>query len=126
MANMFKVNRSKARTINDVDMLLMVEKGIRGGICHVIHRYAKANNKYMIVKIVYKDSIDNKDSNKGYILQVDIEYPKDLHDLHSDFPFFPERMKINKCSKLVCYLHDKNNYVVCIRALKHAFNHGLI
>ena len=126
MASMFKENRSKTRTINDVDMLLMVEKGIRGGTCHVIHRYTKANNKYMIVKILYKDSIDNKDSNKGYILQVDVEYPKNLHDLHSDFPFFPERMKINKCSKLVCCLHDKNNYVVGIRALKHAFNHGLI
>ena len=31
----------------DYDMLLMVEKGIRGGICHSIHRYAKANNRYM-------------------------------------------------------------------------------
>ena len=28
-------------------MLIMVEKGIRGGICHVIHRYAKASNRYM-------------------------------------------------------------------------------
>ena len=35
-------------------------------------------------------------------------------------------MKINKCSKLVCCLYDKNNYVVHIRALKHSLNHGLI
>ena len=67
-----------------------------------------------------------EDSNKGYILEVDVEYPKKLHDLHSDLPFLPKRMKINKCSKLVCCLYDKNNYVVHIAALKHALNHGLI
>ena len=43
----------------DVDMLLMVEKGIRGGICHAILRYAKANNKYM------KDY--NKDEEKSFL-----------------------------------------------------------
>ena len=37
----------KLELLIDVDTLLMVEKGIRGGICHVIHRYAKINNKYM-------------------------------------------------------------------------------
>ena len=66
------------------------------------------------------------DSYKGYILEVDIEYPKDLHDLHSDFPFLPEIMKINKYNKLVCNLYDKNNYVVHIRALKQALDHGII
>ena len=49
----------------------------------------------------------DEDSDKGHILEVDIEYPKDLHDLHTDSPFLPERMKINKCSKLVCNLYDK-------------------
>ena len=37
----------KLELLRDTNMLLMVEKGIRGGICHAIHRYAKANNKYM-------------------------------------------------------------------------------
>ena len=49
----------------------------------------------------------DEDSNKGYILEVDVEYPKDLHDLHSDLPFLSERMKIEKCNKLVCNLHNK-------------------
>ena len=40
MASLFKENRG-------AEMLLMTEKGIRGGICHAIHRYAKANYKYM-------------------------------------------------------------------------------
>ena len=42
--------------ITDVDLLLMVEKGIRGGICHSIHRYVKSNNRYM------KDHYENKES----------------------------------------------------------------
>ena len=46
--------------------------------------------------------------------------------LHSDLPFLPGRMKTNKCNKLVCNLYDKNNYVVHIRSLKQALNHGLI
>ena len=41
------------------------------------------------------------------IIEVDIEYPPKLHDLYSDLPFLPERMKINKCNKLVCTIHDK-------------------
>ena len=47
------------------------------------------------------------DSDKGYIFEVDGEYPKNLHDLNGDLPFSPERMKINKCSKLVCNLYHK-------------------
>ena len=60
----------------------------------------------------------DEDSDKGYILEVDVKYPNNLHDLHSDLPFLPEIMKINKCNKLVCDLYDKNNYVVHIRSLK--------
>ena len=56
-----------------------------------------------------KDWIKNydDDSDKGYILQVDLKYPKNLHDLHSDLPFLPERIKINKCNQLVCNIYDK-------------------
>ena len=75
-----------------------------------------------------EDFIKNydEDSDKGYILEVDVEYPESLHDLHSDLSFLPERMKINKCSKLVCNLYEKNNYFVHIRSLKQALDHGLI
>ena len=43
----------------------------------------------------------DESSDKGYILQVDVEYLKYLHDLHNDLPFLSERMKINKCNKLI-------------------------
>ena len=47
VASMSKKISVKLKLLTDYDMLLMVEEGIRGGICHVIHRYANANNKYM-------------------------------------------------------------------------------
>ena len=68
----------------------------------------------------------DKNSDKGYILEVDAEYPKSLHKLCSELPFLPERMKINKCTKLACTVRNKEKYVVHIRALKRALNHGLI
>ena len=64
--------------------------------------------------------------NKGYILKVDAEYPKNLLNLYKDLPFLAERKKIKKYNKLVCKIHDKENCVVHIRALKQALNHGLI
>ena len=67
----------------------------------------------------------NENSNKGYILEVDVNNPKKLHDLHSDLPLLPKRMKTDKCKKLVCNLHDKKKYVVHIKSLKQALNHGL-
>ena len=125
----------------------MVEEGIRGGICHAIHRHANANNKYMknydknkeSSYIQYLDGnnllgwamsqklpvngfkwtkdvteIDenfiknyDEDSDKGYIIEVGVKYLRKLHDLHSDLPFLPKRMKIDKCKKLVCYLRNK-------------------
>ena len=60
----------------------------------------------------------DEDSNKGFVFEVDVEHPKDLHNLHSDLPFLSERIKIKKYSKLVCNLYDKKEYVIHIRALK--------
>ena len=137
-----KKTNVKLELLTDYDMLLMVEEGIRGGICNLIHRYAKANNKYMknydknkeSSYIQYLDAnnlygwamsqklpshqntskIDEKfiknfdeDSDKGYIFEVDVKYPRRLNDLHSDLPFLPKRMKIDKCKKLVCNLRNK-------------------
>ena len=67
----------------------------------------------------------NKNRSKGYILEVDVDYPSKLHKLHRDMPFLPERMKIDKTKKLVCNLHDKKKYVVHISILKQALDHGL-
>ena len=161
-----KKTEVKLELLTDNDILLLVEKGIRGGICHAIHRYAKANNKYMknydekeeSSYIQYLDpnnlygwamsqklpvsgfkwekdilkfteefiKIYDEDSDKGYILEVDVEYPENLHDLRSNLPTSPERMKIDKCKKLVSHLYNKEKYVVHIRSLKQALNHGLI
>ena len=67
----------------------------------------------------------DEEGDVGYLLVVDIEYPKTLRMLHSDLPFLPEKIKINKCSKLICNVTDKKNYSIHIVALKQALNHGL-
>ena len=155
----------KLELITDVDMLIMIEKGIRGGICHSVYRHGKANNKYMKIYdknnessyIIYIDAnnlygyamskklpvdgfewvedlsiIDeyfiknyDEDSDEGYLIEADVEYTKELHTLHRDLRFLPERMGVNKCKKLICNLYDKKN-VDHISSLKQALNHGLI
>ena len=62
---------------------------------------------------------------KVIFFEVDVKYPKRLHELHSDLPFLSERMKVNKCKKLVCNLFNKKKYVAHINTLKQALNHGL-
>ena len=60
-------NKKKAEVelelLTDYDVLLMIEEGIRGGLCHAVHRYAKANNRYM------KDYNESKES--SYIQYLD-------------------------------------------------------
>ena len=158
-----KKTRVRLELLTNPDMLLMFERGIRGGITQAVHRYASANNKYM------GDLYDpNKESSylqyldtnnlygwmmsqplptskfkwvniepsqihtlatskiKGYLLEVDIRYPTELHDSHNDLPFMCERMEINGVKKLVPNLRDKKNYVIHIQALDQALRHGLV
>ena len=67
----------------------------------------------------------DENGNIGYFFEVDIDYPKELFDLHKDLPFLPESKKVNKVEKLICDIEDKKKYVIHIRALKQALNNGL-
>lgn len=73
-------------------------------------------------------TIVDDDSSKGYILEVDVEYPDKLHDLHKDLPFFPvhEKPPGSKNEKLLTTLHNKEKYIVHYQYLKQALKHGLI
>ena len=125
--------------------------------------YLDANNLYglsMIQKLPYRslkwedkiteDDIINYDNGRtGFILEVDLEYPKELHDLHNDYPLAPEVMNVKsnmlsekqveiyklingskepkdeKTKKLILNLNDKSKYVVHIRTLRFYLKHGL-
>ena len=151
----------KLELLTDIDMVLMFEKGLRGGISQAIHRYATANNKCMpnyhsqrlSSYLMYLDAnnlygcamskklplngflwskklnkytsdfikIYDENSSLGYLLVVDINYPKYLHKLHSDLPFLAIKQ-----NKLLTTLEDQKNYVIDTSALKQALNHGLV
>ena len=125
--------------------------------------YLDANNLYglcMIQKLPYRnlkwddkitedDIINYNNGRTGYMLEVDLEYPKELHDLHNDYPLAPEvknvkshllsekQVEIYKLingskepkdettKKLILNLNDKNKYVVHIRTLQFYLKHGL-
>jgi hypothetical protein len=145
-----KMTRVNLELLNDIDMLLMIENGIRGGISTISHRYGEANNKYMGDKydpnqsskfITYLDANnlygwamskplpthgfewmdESKLENwKNYscILEVDLEYPSDLHDLHNCYPLAPESIKVGNVEKLIPNLNNKTKYVVHYENLK--------
>ena len=77
---------------------------------------------------VSPDEIDELANHKdrGYLLEVDVAYPRELHDHHNDLPFMYGRMKINGVETLVPNLYYKKQYVIHIRALKQALDHGLV
>ena len=126
MASLFENDRSQLLT--DVDMHLLIEKGLRGGIYMISNRYAKTNNPYLpnfnshtpsnyIMYLdannlygwvmsqylpthgfCWTDSVDvtvvSDNADEGYILEVDLEYPTPIHDLHSDYPLAPESLTV--------------------------------
>ena len=137
---LLKHSEVKLELLTDPDMLLMFEKGIRGGVSMILNRLGQANNKFMEEK--FDSSRPSKfisylDANNLYgwammkplpvgdfewmspleleswekepcILEVDLEYPKELHDLHNDYPLAPERLKKGGVEKLIPNLSDKN------------------
>ena len=153
--------------LNDPDMLLMFEKGIRGGISMISNRYGKANNKYMsqgfnrnkLKKyLIYLDAnnlygcamsmklpthgfkwLTSEEMEKLFnnqvvqiwektpcILEVDLEYPENLHDLHNDYPFCPERVECkNRVKKLIPNLRDKTKYVIHYKNLIQCLRAGM-
>ena len=155
---MLKMTKINLELLSDVDKLLMIEKGIRGGISIISNRYGKANNKYMkdynkkeaSKYLMYVDAnnlygwamsqklpvhsfnwMTDKELNNLFkvqvvqfwektpcILEVDLEYPEELHDLHNDYPLCPERVECDKgVKKLIPNLRDKKNYVVHYKTL---------
>ena len=141
---LLKHSKVKLELLTDPDMLLMFEKGIRGGISMISNRHGRANNKYMKEK--FDSSQPSKfvpylDANNLYgwammkplpvgdfhwmtkdelwnwmdypcVLEVDLEYPEELHETHNDYPLAPERLKINKVEKLIPTLLKKEKYVL--------------
>ena len=62
----------------------------------------------------------------GYLLEVDVSYRKDLHDLHNDLPFMCIKMNVNGVENLIPNLYYKRKYIIHVRALKQALDHGLV
>lgn len=161
---MLKYTNVELELITDIDILLFIERGIRGGISQCNYRYSKANNKYMsnynpaeLDKYLIYFDVNNlygwamtqplpynniqwvnnfnqdfnwnvpDDSNVGFILEVDLDYPPNIHLEHEDLPFCPEHMipPGSKQSKLLTTLFPKNRYVIHYRNLKQALNFGL-
>ena len=161
---LLKKTEIKLDLLSDVNMILFIEGGIRGGFSMISNRYGKANNKCMKTydpseeskyityldannlygwgmsqKLPYKNFrwVKEKkfaglsplhieaDDDTGYILQVDLEYPKELHELHNDYPLAPENITINKINKFAPNLNNKTKYILHLRNLQIYLSLGL-
>ena len=68
----------------------------------------------------------NEESDEGYFLEVNVQYPQNVHNFYNDLPFLSKRMKIEQDEQLLANLHYKEEYVKHIRNLKQALNYGLV
>ena len=159
-----KQTGQELQLLHDYDMLMLFEKGIRGGITHISKRFAEANNKYMSdydpakpsTFIQYLDAnnlygcamsqkltthgfkwlkdltvekvikiLNQRVTNRGYIFEVDLEYPEKLWESHNDYPIAPERLKIDNTVKLVDNFYPKSHYVLQYQNLKQYLRLGM-
>lgn len=173
--------------LTDIDMHLMMERGVRGGVSTISTRYAKANNKYMCTdydetlpstylldldannlygwamgqplptegfKWMSQEAIQELaqelrdipvDNPKGYILEVDLDIPVELHDHFNQYVPAPEHIPVTEdmlspfnkmcqeklglkhtpCTKLIPNLHNKHKYVIHYRTLQCYLDLGL-
>ena len=121
---MLKMTKIELEKISDPDKYMFFEHGMRGGVSYINKRYSEAskdvnilyldmNNLYGCAMSQYLpiskfkwvkniDEIEQKlmrikgNSSTGYILEVDLECPKELHDMFNDYPLAPEKIKIRK------------------------------
>lgn len=69
--------------------------------------------------------LNQRNSNRGYIFEVDLEYPENRWELHNDYPHAPEKFKIDKTEKLIGNFYPKLNYVLHYKNLKQYLNLGM-
>ena len=135
---MLKITGVKLDYLRDKDMILMIEKGIRGGITETITRYwdkndnpnetllyFDANNLYGVAMSDnlpyggFEWGTENKISDRPAIYDVDLEYPKEIHDRLQEFIPCAHHMEINKVKKLILDFNPKTNYIIHYKMLEY-------
>ena len=160
---MLKMSGVKLEKLSDINVYLFIEKGLRGGISYIAERYSKKNSKYIknydpkkpskfITHLDMNNLVDGFDVDSvsenspiGYILEVDLEYPNELHVFHRDYPLAQEKLaihydmllgyckkiadeyeiKVGDVKKLIPNLGNKTNYVFHYRNLQLYLSLGI-